>query len=432
MCGASAKRGGGVEGEGPQHQYGEPGSEFSSYEEMLELYEKIGCEFKTEDFLLACAHISKGGFYGGKFTRFECPGCGYKPTSAQYAADVARFNALSDKEQTQERRIHVEGGNHWHVELLMGPMPKGFGMRRCGADQLHLIYLNMFKHLFKYTIHEPLPESKRRTVSKYVAAAGFYSYDAADDSDDPVKRWIGREVKRFLHEADQHLPILLGLSSGQIDVCEETAAATNSNGEEEMDVSGDEFEPTADEIAAEAAQSTLMNLNADRWDHFLSWVRDIEVPWGEDTDDYRKERALHYCNGARACSRDLLELKPTMASWVPHIACNIVPRQIVELGDPSRRAADACESYGACAKRVVKHLTCRRALKTGFGRGFIEQAFRRLTVRSTLIHGAENAPYLQRRDAHLLGSGRSSAAHSRSEGPSIPIRVKVEQEATLG
>ena len=64
---------GGFEGEGPQHQYGEPGSQFSSYEEMLEFYDRIGCEFKTEDFLLACAHLSKGLFYGGKFTPLHVP-----------------------------------------------------------------------------------------------------------------------------------------------------------------------------------------------------------------------------------------------------------------------------------------------------------------------------------------------------------------------
>ena len=161
------------------------------------------------------------------------------------------------------------------------------------------------------------------------------------------------------------------------------------------------------------------------------WVRDIEVPWSSDTDEYRKMRALSYANGARLCSRDLLQLKPTMLSWVPRIACNIVPRQIVELGDGSKRAADACEAYGACAKRTIKHLTCRRAIGSGFRRGFIEQAFRRLTVRAGLIHGAENVPFLQRRDARLLGIGRSSAAHDRSEGPSIPIRVKLEQEAAL-
>ena len=130
-------------------------------------------------------------------------------------------------------------------------------------------------------------------------------------------------------------------------------------------------------------------------------------------------RALSYANGARLCSRDLLQLKPTMLSWVPHIACNIVPRQIVELGDGSKRAADACEAYGACAKRTIKHLTCRRAIGSGFRRGFIEQAFRRLTVRAGLIHGPENEPFLQRRDARMLCVGRSSAAHNRSEGPFI-------------
>ena len=176
---------------------------------MIEFLHGIKCEFKTEDFLLACAHLSKGLFYGGAFTRFTCPDCGYSPTAAIARADLARFKALTDVEQRQKRREHVQGGQHWHVELFMGPMPKGFGMLRLGADQLHLVYLNMFKHLFKYSIHEPLPESKKKVVSKYLKAAGFYSYDAADESDDPVKRWIGREVKRFLHEADCLLPFLL-------------------------------------------------------------------------------------------------------------------------------------------------------------------------------------------------------------------------------
>ena len=55
-------------------------------------------------------------------------------------------------------------------------------------------------------------------------------------SDDPVKRWIGREVKRFLHEADQHLPFLLTLSSGAIDLSADTAdGQADANGVEEMD-----------------------------------------------------------------------------------------------------------------------------------------------------------------------------------------------------
>ena len=314
----------------------------------------------------------------------------------------------------------------------MGPLARGIGMRRCGNDNLHLIYLNFFKHLFKYTIHESLPDSKKKIVRDYVKAAGFYSYDAADDSDDPVKRWIGREVKRFLHEADQHLPFLLNLSSTDIDVCAETADAMNSDGEELMDVSGDDFEASDAEVAAEAARPDQLILNSERWDRYLAWVREIETPWVSDTDSYRQQRALQYANFVRACSRDLLDCKPTMASWVPHIACNIAPRQIVDLGDPTRRAADACESYGACVKTVIKTLTCQRKIQAGkFGRGYIEQAFRRLAVRASLIHGEQNVPYLQRDDARLCGAGRFSSAPSRVEGPSHSIRVKVEQAQAL-
>tara|TARA_B110000046_G_scaffold183516_1_gene219765 strand:+ start:741 stop:1991 length:1251 start_codon:yes stop_codon:yes gene_type:complete len=414
---------------GPQHQYGKAGSDFASYDEMLAFWDEIGCEFKTEEFMLACAHLSKGLFNGGKFTKFTCPECGYSPTAAQAKADLARFNSLSDEEQVIERREHVKGGQHWHVELLMGPMPKGFGMKRCGVDGLHLIYLNFFKHLFKYTIHEPLPDSQKRLVADYLREQGFYSYDAADEGDDPVKRWIGREVKRFLHEADLHLPFLLRLACGQIDLSDDSSL--NAAGEEQMDVGGGMFAPSDDEIEAESDRPALIMETSDYWDNFLSWVKEIEHPWLEDSDAYRRNRALLYCNAARCCSRDLHILKPTMQSWVPHIACNIVPRQIAEMGDPTRRSADSCESYGACCKRVIKHLTCRRGISQKFGRGYVEQAFRRQCVSSELLHGEENVPFLQRKDHMLLGSGRQSNAHQSAYGPQCCIRVKVEQELAL-
>ena len=407
-----------VQGEGPQHKYGDSNSEFKTYDEMLAFYEQIGCEFKSEDFILACAHL-KGC----------CPECGYKPSAAKRRSDLAQFNAMTDEEQAKARKEHVKLGRHWHVELFMGPMVEGIGMLRCGSDQLHLVYLNFFKHLFKYTIHEPLPVSKKKIVQEYLKAAHFYSYDAAADDDDPVSRWIGREVKRFLHEADQHLPFLLSLSSGVVDVCAETAARTNAAGEEEMDVTDDEFEPTDEQVRAEEVQAPLIMKNADRWDRFLDWVRELELPWDvDDSDDYRKSRAVRYCNRARACSRDLLELKPTMSSWVPHIACNIAPRQIVALGDPRKRSADACESFGACTKKVIKLLTNHRQLSSNGKRGYVEQAFRRMSLRANLIHGEDNAPYLQRSDAMLLGHGRKNNGRGREEGPHLLVRVKVQME----
>lgn len=70
----------------------------------------------------------------------------------QAKACIAKFNAMTDEEQSAARRDHVAGGTHWHVELYLGALTKGFGMQLVGVDQLHLIYLNMFKHLFEYTI----------------------------------------------------------------------------------------------------------------------------------------------------------------------------------------------------------------------------------------------------------------------------------------
>ena len=39
-----------------------------------------------------------------------------------------------------------------------------------------------------------------------------------------MKRWIGREVKRFLSEAELHLPFLLQIAAAPPEVCEEVAA----------------------------------------------------------------------------------------------------------------------------------------------------------------------------------------------------------------
>ena len=62
-----------------------------------------------------------------------------------------------------------------------------------------------------------MPDSKKKFVRAYCRAAGFYSYDAASDTEDPTKHWIGREVKRFIAEAHLHVPVLLQLAAAPID-----------------------------------------------------------------------------------------------------------------------------------------------------------------------------------------------------------------------
>ena len=71
-------------------------------------------------------------------------------------------------------------------------------------------------------------DGQKKLVRDYLKKAAFYSYDAAADDEDPVKRWIGREVKRFLEEAHVHLPFLLQLAAAPPEVCE--AAAEQRDG----------------------------------------------------------------------------------------------------------------------------------------------------------------------------------------------------------
>ena len=122
-------------------------------------------------------------------------------------------------------------------------------------------------------------------------------------------------------------------------------------------------------------------------------------------------------------------------AWVMHILVNIVPRQCPLLGDPSRRSCDACESFGAMAKKLIKHNTCRRRTtgsekiqhrggttanrtqwKQSFNVGFIQQAFTRACVRESLQHGAVNEPFRQRADAKRTSAGVVKTCSRIKEG----------------
>ena len=231
----------------------------------------------------------------------------------------------------------------------------------------------------------------------------------------------------------------------------------------------DEYEPTEEELAEEEAEEPLMMRNAEVWDNFLEYIHLAQEQWApedEDTDLYRMQRAVEFFNlGAhgRATSpscplpapmltsvcaaattgnkvaNDIYALKPTLLSWVPHVMCFVVPRQILELGDPSRRSCDACESFGAWLKQAIKYRTCRRRLKREasthvrkpaeegtttsqfgktwkqfFRKGYIQQAFTRGCVSERISHGAANVPYLQRADwQRLINSGKTEKKYDR-------------------
>ena len=158
----------------------------------------------------------------------------------------------------------------------------------------------------------------------------------------------------------------------------------------------EELDPTDAELEAEAEAEPGMMRDAGYWDDFLNLVDIMQEPWAApeaDTNEYRQMRAVRVFNAGvlvyTSIGLDLLhslQLRLHSAlqrgeyvrtsttclgqsrSWVEHILIFVVvPRQIVEMGDPSRRSCDACESLGArfkiASKRSsIKHLTCRRVI----------------------------------------------------------------------
>ena len=171
---------------GSQHHY--PEKDVESYEEMLRFCdEEVGCEIKTHEEMCGWAHYSPGVAKGGKFTPFRCSCCGYAPTEVQWRADLAAWHTMSDEDQAAALRKHLDQDDelntnfqHYH-QLLFTPPLSHHGMDRCGVDNLHLVYLNISKHLFRYTIHECIPSpAKKAIVRDYCQAAGFYSCAASD------------------------------------------------------------------------------------------------------------------------------------------------------------------------------------------------------------------------------------------------------------
>lgn len=68
-------------------------------------------------------------------------------------------------------------------------------------------------------------ESKKLVAECHLVNNGYYSYNSLSTEEDPVKQWIGREVKRFLAEAHVHLPFLLRVASAPVDVVHAAASA---------------------------------------------------------------------------------------------------------------------------------------------------------------------------------------------------------------
>ena len=161
---------------GRQHKYSQTPINFTSgnarsvnaaYARMLHYIEQDPegpqCTIKTFDEQCKLNHIPPSVARGGDFSPFECPACGYAPTMRGWTDDVAAFEMLPPNEQAVKRKEHMENGKdiyewdrHHFGVLFMSPMLH-LDFEDIGVDPLHLVFLNTFKHLFNYTVHQPMP-----------------------------------------------------------------------------------------------------------------------------------------------------------------------------------------------------------------------------------------------------------------------------------
>ena len=310
---------------GAQHQY--PKQAVQSRAEMEAAIADVGCEMKTLEEMVRWSHFSWGVYMGGAFTPINCECCGYDPTEAEWRADLAAWEGLSDDARKLVADMHNESNGaqchthtdqpepegpddvaagepnavrrHYYQELFTPPAAH-LPMRHAGVDTLHLVYLNTFKHLFNHTVHACLPSRKKKLVAAYLKYCGFYSYDAAvADEENPVMRWIGREVKKFLAEADVHLPFLLRLAHAPAELVPEVVAGLVVGAEGlQMDSDSDsEYEPTEQERQDEIDAGSTLEQDAQMWDNFIALVRAVQTPWDpDDTDEYRETRAVEAFN----------------------------------------------------------------------------------------------------------------------------------------
>ena len=143
-----------------QHEY--PTEKAVVYEDILKACAAVGCEMKSHSYLCSVAHYSEGVKLGGKFTNINCPRCGYNPSEQQWYADLNAHHAKSEESAKEAEQAHNEVGVEekcWEChddQLLFCPPLPDFGMKRAGVDDLHLLSLNWFKHLFNYTVHHNL------------------------------------------------------------------------------------------------------------------------------------------------------------------------------------------------------------------------------------------------------------------------------------
>lgn len=254
----------------------------------------------------------------------------------------------------------------------------------------------------------------------------------------------GRDAKVVMEKYVQHVPAMLEFAHAEEeDIAEELAAddgppprtaaddeaftwaGSGRGGEEESgsEETDGEQSDTEDELSEELK-------DARSWDAFAGFVYACRSFDGCDDPTYREERAVEAFNAARKVMQEYNRLFPGFLSSVPHVALCVVPRQMIEHGDPNRRSTDHSESFGAAVKDTV-HRRClrrrketesklhkrRKASATGkrqwtqrpLSVSRVMQTFRDTAVRALIMLDEGSEEFLQRRHVVTMTTGFATA-----------------------
>ena len=167
---------------------------------------------KTLQDLYKRGHCSYELAKGLPFKPFECGfgDCKWKSGDLRkYTAYKARIALLNDDELKQEKLDHARS-HAWKL-LLQEPV-FDINMDHYSPDDLHLLYLNIFKRFFSSTVYEKLNKELQAVAEDFLRAAGFPIKLRGEDPT-LVNNWIGRDAKKFMAHADVLLPHLLHLAN---------------------------------------------------------------------------------------------------------------------------------------------------------------------------------------------------------------------------
>ena len=265
----------------------------------------------------------------------------------------------------------------------------------------------------------------------------------------------GRDSKVIISEALKHIPVLLEFAhAGEEAILAEMKAAPppKKSTDEDFDLEGSSDD---EDMIKEDDPDTIPRilLDAKAWDDFTGLSYSVR-PFERDDQQYRQKRGVETFNAAGLVMAQYKRLQPGAVSACPHVALVVLPRQMVEHGDPGRRGTDHSESYGASIKDGIHRRCLRRKkateasthkrrgpdgaiLKTWTQRPLavsrIMQTYRDMAVRERLLRDEESIPYLLRKHYGLKTTGfatvgQAAAANVRDPLDSIFKRMSEGRE----